>query len=488
MRGNKYIHYTIVILALFLIIVGLLLTKERVVIGFAQCTGGDWRIQMNNQMLSESKFYDNVKIEILNANGDTQKQIEDIRRLIKKQVDLLIVSPVEDSVIVQEFNKINFKGIPIVLADRNLSSNKHISFIGASNIEVGELAAQYITKKRGDIPTEIVLIRGFEQSTPTVERRDGFVNTLKEYQNYNITTIVSGNDRDGISLKNTQKIIQENINLIKDVDVVYAFNDAMAIIVSEELKKIGVKERPIIIGVDGLMSYGGGIEAVRRGDIDVTIVYPTGGEKIISTIMQIIQKYSIAKEINLPVTLIDKDNVDAYYKRSIELIEQQNKSDILYNKYERLHRRALVLFSMIIAIFITLGYWFIYRYYKLTKHKEVTEYDKTIGGIVDFKKNMDSLIKAHYAEEDLDMNKFVEQLDVPRAYFYSKFKDIYHDTPNNYLRNYRLDKSKELIKTKTYNISEIAYMVGFSSPAYYTKCFKERFKCTPTEFLQTLNN
>ena len=489
MKIKNYIYCVVLIFILISTVV--LSRRSTIVIGFSQCTGGDWREQMNNEMLSEIKFYDNVDLIIKNADGDINQQINDVRGLIDDNVDLLVISPIEDSRMVQEFNHIDFENIPIVLIDRNLSSNKHIVYIGASNLEVGQKAAEYILNKRGDEDTDIVLIRGYELSTPTTERQSGFVNTLSAYPNFQIKTIISGKDLDGQKLYETTKIIQENIDYIKNVDVVYAFNDAMAAIVYDELSKMKLPKHPIIIGVDGQFGYGKGINAVQKGKIDVSIVYPTCGEKAIETVMQILQKRSVPKEVLLPTTLINIDNVSAYYQRSIELIEQQQKKDLLYNKYAKQSNLLRALYVVIVLLLLyVVGYYLFnkIRSRKYTVENETDGGDSTIAQPDNFKAIIDELIAKHYTEYDLDGNQFIEKIAISRINFYKKFKDIYDDTPNNYLRNYRLDKSKKLILSKTYNISEIAYKVGFSSPAYYTKCFKKRFKCTPSEYELMDNN
>jgi len=50
-----------------------------------------------------------------------------------------------------------------------------------------------------------------------------------------------------------------------------------------------------------------------------------------------------------------------------------------------------------------------------------------------------------------------------------------------YLRTVRLAKAKQLIENQRGTISEISYQVGFSSPAYFSRCFKEEFGYTPSE-------
>ena len=62
-------------------------------------------------------------------------------------------------------------------------------------------------------------------------------------------------------------------------------------------------------------------------------------------------------------------------------------------------------------------------------------------------------------------------------------KNILNLGPNEYIKTIRLKEATKLLVQKEYNISEISYMTGFNNPAYFTKCFKDQYKLSPSEFL-----
>lgn len=62
------------------------------------------------------------------------------------------------------------------------------------------------------------------------------------------------------------------------------------------------------------------------------------------------------------------------------------------------------------------------------------------------------------------------------------FKDIYDSTAMEYVRNSRLDKAVELLKSTNLNISEIVYSIGLTSRSYFSKIFKLKFKCSPRNY------
>lgn len=96
-------------------------------------------------------------------------------------------------------------------------------------------------------------------------------------------------------------------------------------------------------------------------------------------------------------------------------------------------------------------------------------------------------------DESLDNSEFsVDDLAIKmcmgRNTFYRKFKSLTNLTPVEFLRDMRLDKAKFYLVNGTDNIAEVAYMVGFNDPKYFSKCFKSRFGCNPKEFTQSLSS
>jgi transcriptional regulator GlxA family with amidase domain len=65
--------------------------------------------------------------------------------------------------------------------------------------------------------------------------------------------------------------------------------------------------------------------------------------------------------------------------------------------------------------------------------------------------------------------------------FYRKLKALTNYTPVELMRRLRLKQGRQLLTTTSKSVSEIAYEVGFASPAYFTKCYRAEFGETPTE-------
>jgi signal transduction histidine kinase/DNA-binding response OmpR family regulator len=91
------------------------------------------------------------------------------------------------------------------------------------------------------------------------------------------------------------------------------------------------------------------------------------------------------------------------------------------------------------------------------------------------------VIDEHISEENFSIEEFGKDVGMSRSQIHRKLKALTGKSTSLYLRTVRLSKAKQMIEAKKGNISEISYQVGFSSPAYFSRCFKEEFGYTPSE-------
>lgn len=99
-----------------------------------------------------------------------------------------------------------------------------------------------------------------------------------------------------------------------------------------------------------------------------------------------------------------------------------------------------------------------------------------------FLQDMADCIHTHLAEEGFDLEQLSGHLNVSKSTLHRKVKAMTGLTPLEFIRNIRLKYACEMLSRRDRNISEIAYATGFSSPKYFTKCFKEEFGLTPREY------
>lgn len=91
------------------------------------------------------------------------------------------------------------------------------------------------------------------------------------------------------------------------------------------------------------------------------------------------------------------------------------------------------------------------------------------------------IFNAEMGNTDLNVDKIASMMGLERSQFYRKIKALTNYSPVELIRRLRLKKARTLLTTTEKSVSEIAYEIGFSTPAYFTKCYREAYGETPTE-------
>ncbi|HNP48834.1 MAG TPA: helix-turn-helix transcriptional regulator, partial [Bacteroidia bacterium] len=91
-----------------------------------------------------------------------------------------------------------------------------------------------------------------------------------------------------------------------------------------------------------------------------------------------------------------------------------------------------------------------------------------------------------YHDANFELSEFSKAMAMSNSQLYRRTTMLTGLSTNNLLREFRLGKAIALLKTQRFSISQISTDTGFSSPSYFTKCFKERFGLRPMEYIDLL--
>jgi len=91
------------------------------------------------------------------------------------------------------------------------------------------------------------------------------------------------------------------------------------------------------------------------------------------------------------------------------------------------------------------------------------------------------ILKAGMADPELSVDSIASKMGFERSQFYRKIKALTNYAPVALIRKLRLKEAHTLLLSTEDSISEIAYKTGFSTPAYFTKCYREAYGVTPTQ-------
>ncbi len=96
-------------------------------------------------------------------------------------------------------------------------------------------------------------------------------------------------------------------------------------------------------------------------------------------------------------------------------------------------------------------------------------------------------IENHLTESEYDLAALASSMNVSKSTLNRKVKALTDMTPSDFIYSIRMKRASQMLLNTQRPVSEIAYLVGFSTPKYFTKCFKKEFGCTPSEYKQQRN-
>lgn len=99
-----------------------------------------------------------------------------------------------------------------------------------------------------------------------------------------------------------------------------------------------------------------------------------------------------------------------------------------------------------------------------------------------FIEELKDVIEKNLSDPEFNVEDLGRRLSLSRATLYRKIHSLTGESPVDFIRSYRLKRAAQLLKKKVLNVTDVAFEVGFSSTAYFTKCFKEKFHEVPSTF------
>ena len=100
----------------------------------------------------------------------------------------------------------------------------------------------------------------------------------------------------------------------------------------------------------------------------------------------------------------------------------------------------------------------------------------------EFLSKMERVIEQNFSNSDLSVDYLASELGVSRSGLFAKIKALADVTPNEMIQVIRLKHAASMLLTGKYRVNEVCYMVGFSSPSYFAKCFQKQYGCTPAKY------
>lgn len=323
-------------------------------IGVAQCSDDSWRHKMNDEILREAMFYDGVAVEIRSAGDDNRKQAEDVRYFMDKGVDLLIISANEAAPMTPVVEEAYRKGIPVILIDRKILSDKYTAYIGADNYEIGCAVGNYIASSlRGK--GNVVELTGLGGSTPAMERHQGFMAAISKFPDIKLI------DKADAAWESGPAEVEMDSMLCRHpkIDAVYAHNDRIAPGAYRAAKKVGREKEMLFVGIDALPGKGNGLELVLDSVLNATFIYPTNGDKVMQLAMNILEKKPYPRETVMNTAVVDHTNAHVMQLQTTHISELDQKIETLNGRIggylSRVATQQVVMYGGLVILLLVAG-------------------------------------------------------------------------------------------------------------------------------------
>ncbi|MCG8701373.1 MAG: substrate-binding domain-containing protein [Bacteroidales bacterium] len=312
-----------------------------------------WGEMMYREVVNELNIYrtDNVSLITRDAGNDIEKQNSDIIDLyFTEKVDVLIVFPRHGKLHVPAIEQVYDKGLPVIILDRKVETDKFTSFIGHLNNDFGIEAGKYAVNQLE--AGTILEIKGAKGTSTTNGREEGFHSIINKHPQLNIEISFYSEWLDSIVEHKTDSLFREGFR----PDLIYAHNDNMA----KKAKEIALKHNfsPFTIGIDGLLNEGGGIDMVLNNEIDVTFFNRPGGDIAVKTAVALAKGEKVDKYNHLNTFPIDKTNVQGI-RHGFDMVSDQQEKFNKLHKYigimaEKIRYQQVIIYLTIILIFFTI--------------------------------------------------------------------------------------------------------------------------------------
>jgi galactofuranose transport system substrate-binding protein len=268
------------------------------VLGFSQVGAeSGWR-SANTKSIQESAKAAGYDLKFSDAQQKQENQIKAIRSFIQQKVDVIAFSPVVESGWDTVLKEAKDAGIPVVLTDRAVDSKDkslYVTFIGSDFVEEGRKAGQWLSDQYKDTQEDIniVELQGTTGSAPANDRKAGFEEVIAGNPHLKVIASQTGD----FTRAKGKEVMQAFLKAHKDIDVLYAHNDDMALGAIQAIEAAGLKPGVDIkiISVDAVKD---GMQAASEGKINFIVeCNPLLGPQLMEAAQSIVDGKTIEARI-----------------------------------------------------------------------------------------------------------------------------------------------------------------------------------------------
>lgn len=270
------------------------------VIGFSQVGAeSEWRTA-NTVSIKDAAKKAGVNLKFADAQQRQENQVKAIRSFIAQRVDVIAFSPVVESGWDTVLREAKAAKIPVILTDRDVNvtdKSLYVTLIGSDFVEEGRRAGRWLVehaKKNPGKVLNIVELQGTVGSAPAIDRKAGFEEVTKGNPQLKLLRTQTGEFTRAKGKEVMEAFLKAHG---KNINVLYAHNDDMAIGAIQAIEEAGLKPGKdiVIVSIDGVK---GAFEAMMQGKLNVTVeCSPLLGPQLMQAAADVVAGKPVPKRI-----------------------------------------------------------------------------------------------------------------------------------------------------------------------------------------------
>lgn len=515
--------------------------KKKYRICVSQCSQDDWRMKMNDEINREILLHDDATVEICSADDSSEKQIADIRRFMQGPCDILIVSPNEAAALTPVIKEVYERGTPVIVFDRNINGDTYTARIGVDDVGLGRAAARYAQHLIGT-RGKVIEIYGLPGSTPAEDRHKGFAAQLQAQGGTILASAAADwNKEEAVRAADSLLNLYPDAQLIyahNDRMAIGASEAARAkgrrdirIIGIDAAPNIGIRavadsviDATFLYPTEGHRLVQTALAILKGEPYDRETILPVSSAVDLSNAdILLLQNETLRDHYNVLTAANGKEGCKMAARHVPDLIV----CDVMMPVMDGLECCRLIkgetVTSHIPVLMLTAcsldeqrvqGYdsgadGYLSKPFGsdvlLSRCRSLIENRRRIknpaGALPlipapaaasaapppsadldsEFYRRFLEIFQAEMGRPELSVDAVAAQMGMERSQFYRKIKALTNYAPVELMRRLRLQQGHALLLSTDKTIGEIAYEIGFSSPAYFTKCYRDAYGVTPTQ-------
>jgi ribose transport system substrate-binding protein len=238
---------------------------------------------------------------------DRDQQIQVVENFTARRVSGMVLAPLDSQALVAPVASAAQAGVPTVVMDSDLKSDKHVSFVATDNFKGGQMAGEFLAKALGG-SGNVILLRYQVGSASTEAREAGFLDAIKKSPGLKL---ISSDQHAGPTRETAYQASQNLLNRHgREVNGIFCPNETATIAMTKALRDIGRAAGQVkIVGFD---SGSQSVIDLKNGDLQALVVQDPlkMGYLGVMTLVRHLQGREVEKRIDTGVSLVTRDNMN----------------------------------------------------------------------------------------------------------------------------------------------------------------------------------